>query len=417
MTYTLSTLPNHLRVATETLPGMESVTVAVTVDVGARFEKENEGGLSHLLEHMAFKGTKRRTALAIAQEMDMVGGGMNAYTSLENTVYYVRVLKEDLPLAVDMLADILQHSTFDAEELARERQVILQEIAMHFDTPDDLVFDYFSETAYPSQALGRSILGTPELVSSYKKADLSRYMDTHYHAPSMVVSAAGNVEHQSFLALVQEHFNALGSNICPPAEHGHYQGGDKRVESDLEQLHLTLGFESVSVHHTDYYVWQVLATLLGGGMSSRLFQEVREKRGLAYTVQSFVSSYADSGVLAIYAATDKVSEMLPVVCDEISKLQKAVTAAELTRAKNQIKASLLMSRESSPAIAEWIGRHLLTYNRYRHAAKIVRLIEAVTVEDVTRIGTELAAKKNLTLAALGPQKGLPEYDKIQAALG
>jgi len=415
MTYTLTTLPSGLRVATETLPGMESATVAVTVDVGARFERAGEGGLSHMLEHMAFKGTKRRNARQIAEEMDMVGGNMNAYTSLENTVYYTRVLKENIPLAVDMLGDILQHSVFDEEELARERQVILQEIAMHYDTPDDLILDHFSETAYPDQPLGRSILGLPQEVSGFSRDDLAHYMTAHYHTSNMVVTAAGNVEHAAFVALVGEHFNALSTTspaAMPPA---HYKGGDNRVPRKLEQLHLMLGFEGVAFHDKDYYAWQVLATILGGGMSSRLFQEVREKRGLAYTVQAFLSAFADSGVFGIYAATgeDKGAEMLPVICDEIVKLQNGVSELELQRAKNQMKASLLMSRESSASIAEWIGRHLLCYNRYKPASEIAAMIDAVSTDDIARASTALISKPNLTLAALGPQKGLPGYEKVR----
>ena len=411
--YKHSTLDNGLRVATEQLAGMESVSVAVTVDVGARFEHEAEGGLSHVLEHMAFKGTKRRTALKIAEEMDMVGGNMNAYTSLENTVYYLRVLKQDVPLAVDMLADILQHSTFEKEELAREQGVILQEIAMHFDTPDDLIFDYFSETAYPDQPLGRSILGTSERVASFTRDDISRYIGAHYRAPQMVISAAGNVDHEEFLALTREHFGHLPKSKHAAPAAGHYKGGEKRTKRKLEQLHLMLGFEAASFHDDDYYGWQVLSMLLGGGMSSRLFQEVREKRGLAYTVQAFSSSFEDSGMLGIYAATaeDKGPEMLPVICDEIVKLRDGVNEEELKRAKNQIKASLLMSRESSASIAEWIGRHLLCYGRYKPAAELVPLIDSVTADDVARIAQKIG-KSAPTLATLGPQKGLPDYDSI-----
>jgi predicted Zn-dependent peptidase len=415
MTYTLTTLSNGLRVATESLPGMESVTVAASVGVGARNERAEEGGLSHLLEHMAFKGTKRRSARAIAEEMDMVGGNMNAYTSLENTVYHTRILKNDVPLAVDMLADILQHSAFDKEELAREREVILQEIAMHYDTPDDLIFDHFSKTAYPDQPLGRSILGPAEQVSAYTQDDLAQYINKHYQASNMVVTAAGNVEHDAFVALVGEHFTGLSTTAHTPAEKADYKGGDSRTKRKLEQLHLMLGFEAISFHSKDYYVWQVLSMVLGGGMSSRLFQEVREKRGLAYTVQAFISAYADSGVFAIYAATgeNKAAEMMPVICDEIMKLQLGIGEHELQRSKNQIKASLLMSRESSSSIAEWIGRHLLNYNRYKPAAEIAALIDAVTIEDIIRVSKSFAEKQNITLAALGPQKGLPEYAGIQ----
>jgi predicted Zn-dependent peptidase len=371
-----------------------------------------------MLEHMAFKGTKRRSARQIAEEMDMVGGNMNAYTSLENTVYYTRVMARDVPLAVDMLGDILQHSIFDKEELERERHVILQEIAMHNDTPDDLVFDYFSETAYPNQPLGRSILGKPELVSAHTSKDLSRYMGKHYHTRNMVVTAAGNVDHKAFLKLVGEHFDELPANTHPPATKAKYKGGDRRVKRKFEQLHLAMGFEGASYHDDDYYIWQVLSILLGGGMSSRLFQEVREKRGLAYTVQSFLSSHTDSGMLAIYAATNesKTAEMVPVICDEVMKLQKGVNKAELKRAKNQIKASLFMSRESTSSIAEWIGRHLINYNRYKPATEIAKLVDAVTADDIMRTAKSISGK-NLTLAALGPQKGLPGYDKVRGWLG
>ena len=344
----------------------------------------------------------------------MVGGNMNAYTSLENTVYYTRVLKGDVPLAVDMLADILQYSVFDEEELARERQVILQEIAMHYDTPDDLVLDHFSETAYPDQPLGRSILGTEKQVSSFTRSDFTRYMRAHYHAPCMVVSAAGNIKHDAFVKLVAEHFTELSDKARKPAKKAQYKGGDRRTKRDLEQLHLLLGFESVSFASPDYYSWQVLTTLLGGGMSSRLFQEVREKRGLAYTVQSFVSSYADTGLFGIYAATteDKAAEMLPVICDEVVKLQAGVSPQELQRAKNQIKASLLMSRESSSAIAEWIGRHLLCYGRYKPALEIARQIDEVTMGDVMRVSRSFTGRKDLTVTALGPLGKLPKYDAV-----
>lgn len=419
MTYHVTTLPSGLRVATETLPGMESVTVAVTADVGARFEREEEGGLSHLLEHMAFKGTKRRNAREIAEEMDMVGGNMNAYTSLENTVYYTRVLTGDLPLAVDMLADILQHSSYEEDELARERNVVLQEIAMHYDTPDDLVFDHFSETAYPGQPLGRSILGLPERVSNYSQDDIIRYMRTHYNAPDMVVSAAGNIRHDQFVQLVASHFTELGAASRAALHPGTYHGGDRRTPRTLEQLHLMLGFECGSFLDEDYYAWQVLSTLLGGGMSSRLFQEVREKRGLAYTVQSFVSSFADTGIFGIYSATgeEKAAELLPVICSELLRLQDGVGEQELLRARNQIKAGLLMSRESSASIAEWIGRHLLCYGRYRPASEIAALVDAVSSQDMTRLAKKLlSGRDSVTVTALGPLGKLPEYDRVRDML-
>jgi predicted Zn-dependent peptidase len=244
-------------------------------------------------------------------------------------------------------------------------------------------------------------------------------MGAHYHTPNMVVSAAGNIDHETFLKLTGDHFGNLPGSKHETAGRAQYTGGEKRTRRKLEQLHLMMGFEAASFHEPDYYAWQVLSTLLGGGMSSRLFQEVREKRGLAYTVQAFTSSYEDSGILGIYAATaeDKGPEMLPVICDEIMKLERGVSEQELTRAKNQIKASLLMTRESSAGIAEWIGRHLLCYGRYKPASEIVALIDAVTADDIARIGRTLVQKrKGLTLATLGPQKGLPKYEALQKRL-
>jgi predicted Zn-dependent peptidase len=372
-----------------------------------------------MLEHMAFKGTTRRTAKQIAEEMDMVGGHMNAYTSLENTVYYTRVLKHDMPLAVDILADILQHSTFDAEELERERQVILQEIAMHQDSPEDLIFDYFTETAYPHQPIGRSILGTTQQVSGYTRDNLIAYMQKHYHAHNMIITAAGNIDHHQFVQCVAEKFNQLNSKPLEAAPKSHYVGGDKRVNKKLEQTHCMIGFDAVSFHHKDYYAWQILSTLLGGGMSSRLFQEVREKRGLAYTVQSFMSSFSDSGMLNIYAATseEKAGEMIKVICEEMIKLPRGIDALELQRAKNQMKANLLMSRESSASIAEWIGRHLLQYGRYKAAEEITTLIDNITPEDILRVSRDVLKNKHITLTTLGKQKDIPTYQELQATLG
>ena len=418
MTYQLTTLPGGLRVATEYLAGLESVTVAVSVDVGARYENENEGGLSHMLEHMAFKGTKRRSARDIAEEMDMVGGHMNAYTSMETTVYYTRVLKNNVPLAVDILADILQNSVFDPEELEREREVILQEIAMHNDTPDDLVFDHFNAICYPDQPLGRSILGRPEQVSAYQREDLKQYITRHYHASSMVVTAAGNIDHDAFARQVQDYFGDLPAAPKTSAPQARYHGGEKRTKRKLEQLHIMLGLEGVSFHAENYYSWQVLSTILGGGMSSRLFQEVREKRGLAYSVQSFLSPNSDGGVFGIYAATsqEKAQEMIAVLCDQMKAIHSGVTSSELVRAKNQIKASLLMSRESSSSISEWIGRHLLCYGRYKTASEIIALIDNITQQDIIQAAEKFLSTLNLTFTTLGPQQKLPEYEKIKRQL-
>lgn len=415
MSYRETRLPNGLRIASESLAGTHTVALAVSVDVGARYETQEENGLSHFLEHMAFKGTKTRTAQQIAETFDDIGANLNAFTSSEQTVYYARLLPEDLPLAVEVLADILQNSLFAQEELERERNVILQEIAMHQDTPEDLVFDYFHETVYPSQPLGRSILGTPERISRVTAEELRSYMAKHYHPRRMVVSAVGVVDHDALVQCVEQYFiyTDTGKGEVSPA--ANYIGGDCRVPADFEQMHLLMGFPGPCFTDPDYYAAQIMATILGGGMSSRLFQEVREKRGLAYSVYSFLSAYSDNGMFGVYAAAAEQSagDLAPVLCDEILRLaEHGVSAAELQRAKRQHIAGLQMVRESVSSVAEWIGRHLLCYGEYRRVEDLAARYEAVTAEDVARILKRLLAEGPVSITALGPQQGLAGYEAI-----
>ena len=417
MTYQLTTLPSGLRVASEFLPGVESVAVTLTVGVGARYEQLHENGISHLLEHMAFKGTKTRSARDIAEEFDNIGGQINAYTSMELTVYYAKVLKEHMRLAVDILADIMQNSVFDAEELAREKDVVIQEIAMHRDTPDDLIVDYFDETAFPEQPLGRSILSTEERVASYTRENLIGYMQQHYTPTRMVLSAAGNLTHEDVLKLAQEYFvqpeKKAGDAFIPAT----YRGGDSRVTRDLEQLHLVLGLPAVSIHSPEYYALNMYANILGGGMSSRLFQEVREKRGLAYSVYSMGSAYEDCGLMSIYAATspDKAKELSGVLCEQVIAMAENITDAEINRAKSQHKAELLMAREGPQTVAGWMGRHLLLLGEYRQVKDIAARVDAVTKEDLAKLGAKIAGGK-LTVAALGDISGVLPYETLQEKL-
>ncbi len=419
MSYQLTTLPSGLRIATETMPHVETVAVAVSVDVGARYETENENGLAHMLEHMAFKGTKKRDARAIAETFDDIGGHGNAYTSAEQTVYYAKVLKEELPTAVDILGDILLNSTFAEDELERERGVILQEIAMHNDSPDDLVFDIFQDTAFPHQAIGRSILGKPENIARFTQNDMAGWMERFYHPEKIVVTAAGNLSHNELVTLTKEHLNFHARPRMPKPEQAVYKGGDKRVTRDLEQLHLLIGWECGSVHHPDYYVLQLLSIILGGGMSSRLFQEVREKRGLAYHVQSMVSACDDAGVFSLYAATaeEHVNELVPVLCGEVLRLAETVTEEELNRAKKQHRASLLMAKENTSSVTEWLGRHLLVYNEYKTAEALTQIINAITLTDIKRLATQFANDNKLSVTALGPQKGLESFDTMCKRFG
>lgn len=415
--YQLTTLKNGLRVATEFLPGVESVAVTVSVGAGARYENERDNGISHLLEHMAFKGTKTRNAREIAEAFDAIGGQLNAYTSMELTVYYAKVLKADTQIAVEILGDILQNSIFDETELAREKDVVIQEIAMHYDTPDDLIVDYFDETAFPNQPLGRSILSCEERVIAHTRDDLIRYMGEHYRPPRMVLSAAGNIRHDDFIAMAERYFDLPQAPAGAAFEVAHYAGGDARVSRNLEQLHLIFGLPTISMHHADYYALQLYAGILGGGMSSRLFQEVRERRGLAYTVYAMGSAYEDSGIMSIYAAAspDKAAELSGVLCEQIAGMAASVSDAELSRAKNQQKADLLMAREAPQTVSSWIGRHLLMFGEYRPASAITAKIDAVTKEDILRLAGQIAGGK-LTVAALGDISGVLPYEALQAKL-
>lgn len=412
-----TTLPNGLRVVTQPMRGAQTVAVAVSVDVGSRYEGADENGISHMLEHMAFKGTERRNAKQIAEEMDAIGASFNAFTSSESTVYYARLLPEDLPLAVDLLADILQHSTFDAEEMERERGVILQEIAAHTDTPDDLAFDFFHEVAYPNQPLGRSILGTPELVSGFAAENLSDYMRKHYHADNMVLSVAGNVEHERVVKLAQDAFGELEKGDEDKPLPIHYGGGEKREARQFEQMHVTLGFPGVSYHDPDYYAAQVMVTALGGGMSSRLFQEVREKRGLAYSVHGFMSAYSDGGIFGVYAASSEArgAELMPVLCDSIAELaEKGISEEELSRAKRQHMTGLKMQSEHVSSVSEWLGRHTICYGEFRDLESMLSRYERVQAADVQRALTRMLQSGPPSLAVVGPHAGLTEYERIVA---
>lgn len=406
MSYNFTTLPNGLRVASEHLPSVESATICFSFNVGARQETAKQHGLAHLLEHMAFKGTHTRSARQIAEAFDDIGGSVNAYTSMEKTVYYARVLKEHLPIAVEILSDILRHSTFAQEELKREQEVIVQEIGMHQDSPEDLVFDNLHEVAYGKHPLGLTILGTPQSVRNFTANDLRHFTNTHYHAPSCVISAAGNVQHDALLDLVDKHFSDVTKETAQPVEAPKFNSGERHdVRQDLEQLQVMMAFEGVTAHHENYYAVQLLSTLFGGGMSSRLFQQVREKRGLAYSVSSFLSTYSDTGMFGIYAATsaNKKDELIDVLEKETRKLLQGVSEQELARAKNQQKAALLMRRESVTAVAEWMGRHIQDYGEYRSAKDLAARIDAVSLDAISKAAMHIFARPKRALTTLGPK--------------
>ncbi len=417
MAIQVTTLENGLRVATDSMDTVESVSIGVWVDVGTRYERQEINGVSHMLEHMAFKGTKRRTALDIAEQIEDVGGHINAYTSRENTAYYARVLKEDQALALDIIADILQHSTMDGEEFERERGVILQEINSAEDTPDDVIFDHFQQAAYPDQPLGRPVLGLADVVGGMSRETVIDYMTSHYHAPGMVLAASGRCDHDHVVAMAREHFTELGQGPLPTREKAAYSGGESRKTKDLEQAHLLLGFDGMAYDDPDFYAMAVFSTLFGGGMSSRLFQEIREKRGLVYSIYSFASSYLDGGMFGIYAGTgeNETAELVPLVCDEIKKIQDSVGDAEVARSKAQLKASILMSLESSSSRCEQLARQLMVFKRPLTVEEVVDKIDAVDAAAITRVAQRIFATPP-TLASLGPISKLVDFDQIKAQL-
>ena len=417
MTVQVTSLDNGLRVVTDTMAAVETATVGVWVASGTRNERKEINGVAHMLEHMAFKGTRRRTALAIAEEIESVGGYLNAYTSREHTAYYAKVLKEDVELAVDVLADILQHSIFDPEELARERAVILQEIGQSQDTPDDLVFDFFQATAFPDQPLGWPVLGKSEVVSAMPREAIMDYMENTYSSDGMVLCGAGKIEHDQMVRLANSLFSSLSRQENITTEPAIYHGGDHRVERDLEQIHLVLGFPGIAYHDESYFTASVLSTLFGGGMSSRLFQEIRERRGLAYSIFSYNSSYRDCGVMGIYAGTGKgdIEELLPVLCTEIRQLSESLAEQEVMRARNQIKASLLMSLESTGARAEQLAQQMLIFGRPLPIEELVARVEAVNVSAVSALADRVFSGRP-TLATIGPIERLEPYDQLESRL-
>jgi len=418
MTVEVTRLGSGLTVATDSMPGVATVSLGAWVGAGTRHEAPEVNGIAHLLEHMAFKGTARRSAQDIAEEIEAVGGHLNAYTSRENTAFYAKVLAEDAPLALDIVADILQHPTFEPAELERERAVVLQEIGQANDTPDDIVFDHFQETAYPAQALGRPVLGETHTVNALDRAALWDYMRGHYGPEQMVFAAAGKVEHREIVDLVARAFTHEGFVSNGATDPASYRGGDRREERDLEQVHLLLGFDAVGYLDDDYYALNLLSTLFGGGMSSRLFQEVRERRGLVYSIYSFHSAFIDGGIFGLYAGTGsrEVVELVPVVCDEMAKLVGGVSDEELERARAQLRASLLMSRESTSSRAEQLAQQFLIYRRPVPPEEMLEKIAAVTPEDIIRVAGRLL-KSRPTVTAIGPLAHLESAERIAARFG
>jgi predicted Zn-dependent peptidase len=418
MTVEITRLKSGLSVVTDRMPHLESASLGVWVGAGSRDEKPDEHGISHLLEHMAFKGTKRRTAREIAEAIEAVGGDLNAATSIESTAYFCRVLKADVPLALDVLSDILSEPAFDPDELQREQNVIVQEIGATEDAPDDLVFDRLQSIAFPNQSVGRSILGTPDTVRSFNPDKLRTYLSRNYRGPDMLVAAAGAVEHKAIVEEAERRFANFDGPAGPAPEPARFGGGSRVEERDLEQAHIALALEGLPVTHETLYSLQVFTNVLGGGMSSRLFQQVREKRGLCYAIHAFHMPYSDTGLFGLYAGTDAADapELMSVVIDEIAGATESLNDSEVNRAKAQMKASLLMALESSEARLGQIARQMLAYGRPIPLDEIVAKVDAVSVESARAAGRALIGRGRPAIAALGPGNTLESTAAIAESL-
>lgn len=409
----ITTLPSGLTVLTERMDRVETISFGAYVAAGTRHETAAENGVAHFLEHMAFKGTENRSAADIAEAIENVGGHINAYTSREQTAYYVKLLKEDLALGADIIGDILCHSTFEPEELERERGVILQEIGQANDTPDDIVFDHFQSAAYPAQPMGRPVLGTEQIIRTMKRDALPGFMREHYTPDNMVIAASGNLHHEQVVELAEKYFADLPKATRESPMPADYMGGEYRELRDLDQAHIVLGFNAPGYGEADYYPTMLLSTLLGGGMSSRLFQEIREKRGLVYSIYSFTAPAEDGGLFGIYAGTgeSEAAELIPVTLEELEKVQRQVSEAELSRARAQLKAGLLMSLESTGSRCEQLARQWQVFGRIIPVSETVGKINAVTVDDVLASSIKLFRQKP-TLATIGPVAQVPKFSSI-----
>ncbi len=414
MTIELSQLANGMTVVSHAMAEVETVSLGIWIGAGSRSEALGEHGIAHFLEHMAFKGTASRSAWDIAEQIENVGGELNAATGVDSTAYYARVLRKDMPLALDILSDIILSPRFDRTELGRERDVILQEIAAAMDAPDDIAFDLVQDAAFPDQSVGRSILGTVESVCSFKRAHLGSYLAAHYHAPNMVLAAAGAVDHAALMVEAERRLGGFALDPAPRPDRARYAGGVRRSDKPFEQTHVVLAFEGAPYRHADYFTAQICAGALGGGMSSRLFQEVREKRGLCYAIYAFASGLTDSGMFTIHAAggPDKAHELFAVIRDELVKAaETGFRPEELARVKAQLKMGLLAGLESSSARAEQLARQVLIHGRPLSTEELIEQVEMVEAQDLQALVARMLASP-ASLATVGPILHVARFDRV-----
>jgi len=403
MSFLQSKTSNGVNVVTYSMEHVNSVTINVIVKVGSRYESEQESGISHFLEHMAFKGTSNRTATEIAIEFDTIGGHFNAYTSRENTVYYTKVLSQHTKQAMTILADILQNSVFSSDEITKEFNVISQEIAEVKDNPDDLVYEKFYKLAYPNQPLGRSILGTVENIAKFDKPAFTSYMSKHYTANNIVISIAGKINHDDAVHLVEQLFSSFSESEKRSCMTAQYKGGIEIIEKDLEQTTIALGFEGVSYSNIEtFYHAQILSIIFGGGLSSRLFQKIREELGLAYSIGSWLNSYSDSGIFSIHAATDhsNVESVLDNINNEIDKIRINISEEELIRAKSQIESNIYMAEERPEYKSEEIGKNFSIFGKYFTVKEVMKIINSTQNNDLVKSAEKIFSSQP-TLSIIG----------------
>lgn len=417
MTLHLHTLANGFRIVTEAMPGLQSASIGLWVEAGGRHETPEQNGIAHFLEHMAFKGTRRRSALRIAEEIEDVGGYINAYTSREMTAYYARVLSGDVLMALDVIADIVLNPLFRKADIETERHVILQEIGQALDTPDDIIFDWLHEVSYPNQPFGRTILGPEDRVAAFRKADFEAFTGAHYSPDQMILSAAGGVDHAAVVAAAERIFGGLKPAGQAAIEPARFEGGERREVKDLEQVHFALSFEGPGYRDDKVYAAQVYATAMGGGMSSRLFQKIREDRGLCYSVHAQASAYEDTGHVTVYAGTsaEEVGELTQLTIDELKRAADDMTEAEVARSRAQLRAGMLMGLESPSSRAERNARLLSIWGRVPPLSETVAKIDAVDTAAVRAYAAELTTAR-AALAIYGPVAGAPGIEAIRKGL-
>src|SRR3989338_1791792 len=403
-----TTLKNGLKIITEEMPDIQSATIGIWVNIGSRNEDASKNGISHFIEHMLFKGTNKRTALDISREIESVGGVLNAFTGRENTCFYAKVLSKDVPLAVDLLSDIFRNSTFLEKQVEKERMVVLQEIKLVDDTPDDLIHDIYAKAFWKNQALGMPVLGNHETITSLKRDDIFSYYKRSYLPHAVIVTAAGNIKHNNLIKLLKPfeklpHYSIYNKKAMSPVSYT----GIILKQKNLEQVHLCLGTPSPNQSHPDRYKIYLLNTILGGGMSSRLFQEIREKRGLAYSIYSYLHMCLDTGSLVIYAGTapDSFGKVLTVILREMNLLSnKKVSSEELKSTKEQLKGSMFLGLETSESRMMKLARDEIYFKRIISIKEMIEGINRVTLTDIINLAKDIFNPRKITLAAIGKIK-------------